>query len=73
MERFWCCLAGFVIALVLVAGFLIVKSVVEEYVERVAKNVCNKQFEGISHYVRDLTVDLIDRKLAEKERERETN
>ena len=30
MERFWCYLVGFVVALVLVAGFLIVKIVAEE-------------------------------------------
>lgn len=71
MERFYCYLAGFAIALALVAGFLIVKGMVEEYVERVAKNVCDKRFDGFSLYVRNLTVDLIDSRWAEKEVEHE--
>lgn len=79
MERFWCCLAGFAIALALVAGFLIVKSVVEERKEaqkrritRIAEDVYNERTQWMAEYVRCLTVDLIDHKLAEKEGEHET-
>lgn len=76
MERFWCYLAGFAVALALVAGFLIVKSELEERKEkqkrmmtRIAEDVYNERSKGIAQYVRDLTVDLIDHKLAEKEGE----
>lgn len=78
MERFWCCLAGFAIALALVAGFLIVKSFVEEQREvqkrrmtQIAEDVYNERTKWTAEYVRDLTVDLIDHKLAEKEGENE--
>lgn len=79
MERVWCCLAGFAIALVLVGGFLIVKSVVEERREaqkrritRIAEDVYNERTQWTAEYVRCLTVDLIDHKLAEKEGEHES-
>lgn len=79
MERFYCYLAGFAIALALVAGFLIVKSVVEERREaqkrtmtRIAEDVYNERSKWISSYVRGLAVDVIDRRLAEKEGEHET-
>ena len=78
MERFYCYLAGFAIALALVAGFLIVKSVVEERREaqkrtmtRIAEDVCNERSKWISSYVRGLAVDAIDQRLAEKEAERD--
>lgn len=78
MERFWCYLAGFAVALALVAGFLIVKSVVEERREaqkrtmtRIAEDVYNERSKWISSYVRGLAVDAIDRKLSEKEGEHE--
>lgn len=78
MERFYCYLAGFAIALALVAGFLIAKSVVEERREaqkrtmtRIAEDVYNERSKCIDKYVRDLTVDLIDQRLAEKEGENE--
>ena len=79
MERFYCYLAGFAIALALVAGFLIVKEKVEERREaqkrtmtRIAEDVYNERSKCIDKYVRDLTVDLIDQRLAEKEGEHET-
>lgn len=83
MERFWCCLAGFAVALALVAGFLIVKRVVEERrekgeyrVKQLAERVLNEQFRRWTGcYLVDLDkfVDRrIDRKLAEKEGEHET-
>lgn len=79
MDRFSCYLAGFAIALALVAGFLIVKSEVEERREarkrmmtRIAEDVYNERSKWISSYVRDLAVDAIDSKLAEKEGEHET-
>ena len=78
MERFWCLLAGFAIALALVAGFLIVKSFVEAQREvqkrrmtRIAEDVYNERSKWISSYVRGLTVDVIDQRLAEKEGENE--
>lgn len=74
MERFCCYLAGFAIAMALVAGFIIVKSELEERKEkqkrrmtRIAEDVYNERSKGLAQYVRDLTVDLIDHKLAEKE------
>lgn len=80
MERFWCTLAGFAIALALVAGFLIVKSEVEKRKEkqkrmmtRIAEDVYNERSMWISSYVRGLAVDVIDRKLAEKEGENEAD
>lgn len=69
MERFCCYLAGFAIALALAAVFLLVKSAVEDRMEEIAKDACEKYFRGVIQYVRDLTVDLIDSKLAEKEGE----
>ena len=82
MERFWCYLVGFVVALVLVAGFLIVKGMVAEHMEkaeRTAKNIAETVF-----YVEfqkmigchpcalgDFVDKRIDHKLAEKEGEHE--
>lgn len=78
MERLSCIAIGFVIAVVLIAGFLIVKSELEERKEaqkrmmtRIAEDVYNERSKWISSYVRDLAVDAIDSKLAEKEREHE--
>ena len=78
MDRFSCYLAGFAIALAMVAGFLIVKSVVEERREaqkrtmtRIAEDVYNERSKWISSYVRGLAVDAIDQRLAEKEGEHE--
>lgn len=78
MERFWCYLAGFAVALALVAGFLIVESVVEKCKEaqkrrmtQIAETVYNERTQWTAEYVRCLTVDLIDHKLAEKEGEHE--
>lgn len=80
MERFWCCLAGFAIALTLVAGFLIVKSEVEERKEkqkrritRIAEDVYNERTQWAAEYVRSLAMEVIDHKLAEKEGENETS
>lgn len=78
MERFWCWLAGFVVALALVAGFLIVKEKVEDRrnvnelrLKLIAENICNRIIGTL--YWRDIKEfdervnELIDRKLAEKE------
>ena len=80
MERFWCCLAGFAIALALVAGFLIVKSEVEERKEkqkrrmtRIAEDVYNERSKWTAEYVRSLAMEVIDHKLAEKEGEHESD
>ena len=78
MERFWCCLAGFAIALALVAGFLIAKSVVEERRERSEyrlkarmQSVFWESLEKVRPYqIRGLD-EYIDRRLAEKEGEHE--
>lgn len=79
MEGFWYYLAGFAVALALVAGFLIVKSELEERKEkqkrmmaRIAEDVYNERSTGLAQYVRDLTVNLIDQRLAEKEEKHET-
>lgn len=71
MERFWFWLAGFAVPMVLVVGFLIVKNVVEDRMEKIAQDVCEKYFRGVIQYTRDLTVNTIDRRLAEKEGEHE--
>lgn len=82
MERFWCYLAGFAIALVLVAGFLVVKNVVEEQkakgeyrVKQLAEVVLHEQFRkwtGCHLVDLDKFVDKrIDLKLAKKEEEHE--
>ena len=78
MEGLSCIAIGFVIAVVLIAGFLIVKSELEERKEaqkrmmtRIAEDVYNERSKSLAQYVRDLTVDLIDHKLAEKEGENE--
>ena len=80
MERFWCYLVGFVVALALVAGFLIVKGVVEdkksvreqrmrliarEECRNVKNNIYWHNIIGIEKYV-DM---LVDKRLAEKEGE----
>ena len=78
MERFWCCLAGFAIALALVAGFLIAKSVVEERREKSEyrlkarmQSVFWESLEKVRPYqIRGLD-EYIDRRLAEKEGEHE--
>lgn len=82
MERFWCWLAGFAVALALVAGFLIVKRVVEDRrkvnelrLKVIAENICNRIIGTL--YWRDIKEfdervnELIDCKLAEKEGEHE--
>ena len=82
MERFWCYLAGFVLALVLMTMYIVVKNEVEKYKEKVehrvkqlAEVVLNEQFrKWTGCYLVDLDkfVDKrIDRKLAEKEGEHE--
>lgn len=82
MERFWCWLAGFAVALALVAGFLIVKRVVEEHREKaerkakdVAETVFYTEFQKIIGYhpcfLSDFVDKRIDLKLAEKEGEHE--
>ena len=84
MERFWCYLVGFIIALVLVAGFLIVKRVVEEHrekAERTAKDIAETvfyvEFQKIIGYhpcsLGDFVDKRIDIKLAKKEGEHETS
>ena len=83
MERFWCCLAGFAVALALVAGFLIVKEMVEDRrnvnelrLKLIAERICNQIIGTL--YWRDIKEfdervnELIDHKLAEKEGENET-
>lgn len=80
MERFYCYLAGFAIALALIAGFLIVKDMADDRrkvneirLEVIAKNVCNRIIGTL--YWRDIKEfdkrvnELIDSKLAEKEGE----
>lgn len=82
MERFWCVLAGFAIALALVAGFLIVKEKVEDRrnvnelrLKVIAERICNQIIGTL--YWRDIREfdkrvnELIDQRLAEKEREHE--
>lgn len=71
MERFWCYVIGFAIALVLVAGYFIVKNVLEDEMKKIAQDACKNHFEGVTQYVRDLTVEIIDRRMAEKEGEHE--
>lgn len=83
MERFWCWLAGFAVALAMVAGFLIVKRVAEEHkekMERTAKNIAETvfyvEFQKMIGYhpcaLGDFVDKRIDLKLAEKEGEHET-
>lgn len=78
MERFWCYLVGFVVAMVLVAGVLIVKSVVEECMEKaehkakhIAETVFYAEFQKMIGYhpcsLGDFVDQRIDYKLAEKE------
>lgn len=80
MERFWCYLVGFVVALVLVAGFLVVKEKVEDRrnvnelrLNLIAENICNRIIGTL--YWRDIKEfdkrvnELIDSRLAEKEGE----
>lgn len=82
MERLWCYLVGFAVALVLVAGFLVVKNVVEEQkakgecrVKQLAEVVLHEQFRkwtGCHLVDLDKFVDKrIDLKLAKKEEEHE--
>lgn len=78
MERFYCYLAGFAIALALVAGFLIVKEKVEDRrnvnelrLEVIAERICNQIIGTL--YWRDIREfdkrvnELNDQRLAEKE------
>ena len=65
---------GFVLAVVLVSGFLAAKSVLEKCKEArkrrmtsIAEDVYNERSAWIARYVRDLTASVIDSKLAEKE------
>lgn len=82
MERFWCYLAGFAVALALVAVFLIVKRVAEEYrekmertVKHIAETVFYVEFQKMIGYhpcaLGDFVDKRIDRRLAEKEGEHE--
>lgn len=84
MERFWCCLSGFAIALALVAGFLIAKRVVEEHREKaelkakyIAGTVFYEELQKVTGYypctLGDFVDKRIDLKLAEKEGEHETD
>ena len=80
MERFWCYLVGLAIALVLVAGLLVIERILENREEaqkrrmtRIAEDVYNERSKVIAQYVRDLTVNLIDQRLAEKEGDHEDN
>lgn len=84
MERLWCYLAGFAVALALVAGLLIVKSVVEECrekMERTAKHIAETvfyvEFQKMIGYhpcsLGDFVDKRIDLKLAEKEGEHESD
>ena len=77
MDRLFHIGIGFVLAVVLVAGFLAAKSVLEKCKEArkrmmtsIAEDVYNERSAWTAQYVRDLTVDLIDSKLAEKEGEK---
>ena len=83
MERFWCYLVGFVVALVLMTMYIVVKNEAEKYkkkvehrVRQIADVVLHEQFHNWTGcYLVDLDkfVDKrIDRKLAEKEGEHET-
>lgn len=82
MEIFWYYLTGFGLALALVTGFLIVKSVVEERrnvnelrLKVIAERICNQIIGTL--YWRDIKEfdkrvnELIDSRLAEKEGENE--
>lgn len=82
MERFWCYLAGFAVALALVAGFLIVKEKVEDRrnvnelrLKVIAERICNQIIGTL--YWRDIREfdkrvnELIDQRLAEKKGEHE--
>ena len=78
MERFWYYLTGFGLALALVAGFLIVKSVVEERKEKSERRLKDRMqsvfwesLEKVRPYqIRGLD-EYIDQRLAEKEGEHE--
>ena len=83
MERFWCWLAGFAIALALVAVYCIVKDMADDRrkvnelrLKVIAENVCNRIIGTL--YWRDIKEfdervnDLINQRLAEKEGEYET-
>lgn len=78
MERFWCWLAGFAVAMVLVAGGLIVKREVEEQkakgecrVKQLAEVVFYEELRKVIGYhpctLGDFVDKRIDLKLAEKE------
>lgn len=84
MERLICIGIGFVIAVVLIAGFLVAKDRVEDRrkvnelrLEALAENICNRIIGTL--YWRDIKEfdervnELIDSKLAEKEGEHETD
>lgn len=83
MERFWCWLAGFAVALVLVVAFLVAKdvkenkkSLLEQKILSIARKECQDakahiywhNIIGLEQHVNKL----IDHKLAEKEGEHET-
>lgn len=78
MEIFWYYLTGFGLALALVAGFLIVKSVVEERKENSERRLKSRMqsvfwesLEKVRPYqIRGLD-EYIDKRLAEKEGEHE--
>lgn len=84
MDRFSCYLAGFAIALAMVAGFLIVKEKVEDRrnvnelrLKVIAERICNQIIGTL--YWRDIKEfdervnELIDSRLAEKEGEHESD
>lgn len=80
MERLWCFLVGFVVALVLVAGFLIAKSVVEERKEKSERrlkarmqSVFWESLDEVRPYQISGLDEYIDQRLAEKEGENETD
>lgn len=84
MERFWCYLVGFVVALVLVAGFLIVKIVAEEQkakgecrVKQLAEVVFYEELQKVMGYypctLGEFVDKRIDQRLEEKEGENETD
>ena len=80
MERFWCWLAGFAVALVLVAGLTAVKSVVKELKERMETEmrvIAKEEIEKTVDYIEALlsAKKYCDRgpRRAEKEGENETD
>lgn len=82
MEKFWCYLVGFVVALVLMTMYIVVKNEVEKYKEKVehrvnqlAEAVFYEELQKVMGYypctLGDFVDKRIDLKLAEKEGENE--